>query len=53
MAASTAAGQPMIPLEEGWRQIRDGIQRLEDLLSTEFDGSIRPFTSAEYMAIYT
>lgn len=44
---------PIIPLEEGWKQIREGIQKLEELLSSEFDRKIKPFTNAEYMNIYT
>ncbi len=51
--ASNIGNQPLIPLEEGWGQIKAGIQRLEDLLATDFDGSTVPFTNAEYMAIYT
>ena len=52
-APSSVGNQPLIPLEEGWGHIKGGIQRLEDLLSTDFDGSVTPFTPAEYMAIYS
>ncbi len=51
--AASVGNQPLIPLEEGWAHIKGGIQRLEDLLSTDFDSAVAPFTPAEYMAIYS
>ena len=50
---SSIGSAPLIPLEEGWTQIRNGIQRLEAMLSADFDRTAVPFTNAEYMAIYT
>lgn len=50
---SNAGAGAIISLEEGWKLIRDGIQKLEDLLSSGFDRAVTPFTNAEYMNIYT
>lgn len=47
------AGGPIISLEEGWKLIREGIQKLENILTAEFDRAVSPFSTAEYMNIYT
>lgn len=51
--SATGGPGPIISLEEGWKAIHEGIQKLEGLLSSEFDRSLQPFSNAEYMNIYT